>query len=62
MELNVNIEKVARREWVTIEQKVSILKKSTELDQITIEVRTEDVPVMRAGKLYIDNISIISNK
>ncbi|SDR69864.1 Glycosyl hydrolases family 16 [Polaribacter sp. KT25b] len=54
----LDLRKLKRREWITLESTFSRTVASGEKDAIAIEVRKEDLPKTRAAKLYIDNIVI----
>lgn len=52
------LEKLPRRQWVTVAQKISKPTPSSSKDQLSIEIRREDLPPAKAAKLYIDDIAI----
>ncbi|MEM6800680.1 MAG: family 16 glycosylhydrolase [Bacteroidota bacterium] len=56
--LSIDIEGLERRKWITIEKEFVQEKASDASDQFKIEVRAEDVPEIKAGKFYIDDIAI----
>lgn len=58
MEIPIDLTGLPRREWVTIEKRISRTTPSSANDQFRIEIREEDVPKIKAAKLYIDDIAI----
>lgn len=58
LEIPIDLSGLPRREWVTIEKKISKTAPSSPNDQFRIEIRGEDVPAIKAAKLYIDDIAI----
>jgi beta-glucanase (GH16 family) len=52
------LKKLPRKEWVTIETKVSRKEASASNDGLIIEIKKEDLPETKAAKLYIDDIEI----
>ncbi len=58
LEIPIDISGLPRREWVTIEKRISKTADSSPNDQFRIEIRGEDVPEIKAAKLYIDDIAI----
>ncbi|MDC0177431.1 family 16 glycosylhydrolase [Polaribacter sp.] len=52
------LKKLPRKEWVTIETKVSRKEASAANDGMIIEIKKEDLPETKAVKLYIDDITI----
>lgn len=53
-----NLTSLDRRQWLTIEKKISRSQASSNADQMRIELRKEDLPKTKGAKLYIDNIAI----
>ncbi len=53
-----DISKLPRREWITIEAKMSRVEASAKNDAIAIEIRKRDLPKSRAAKFFIDDIAI----
>ncbi|XMO85872.1 family 16 glycosylhydrolase [Algibacter sp. AS12] len=53
-----DIRSLPRREWVTIESKITRTEASAIDDAISIEIRKEDLPKTRAAKFFIDDITI----
>jgi len=53
-----DLKKLPRRQWLTIEAKVSRSEASAKNDGMLIEIRKEDLPKTKAAKLYIDDIAI----
>ncbi|QCX37605.1 glycosyl hydrolase family protein [Aureibaculum algae] len=47
-----------RRQWVTIEQKISRAKASEFDDFLTLEIRKSDLPKTKAAKLFMDDLAI----
>lgn len=58
LEIPIDIKDIDRKQWVTIEQKISREKASAKNDQFKIEIRKENVPEIKAVKLFIDDIAI----
>ncbi|WP_165732669.1 family 16 glycosylhydrolase [Polaribacter sp. 20A6] len=59
MELTFSgLKKLERKQWVTVEKKVSRQAASAVNDGMIIEIRKEDLPATKAAKLYIDDIEI----
>ena len=58
LEIPIDLSGIERRQWVTIEQKISKPKASSSTDQFKIEIRKEDVPKIRPVKFFIDDITI----
>lgn len=56
-----SIRSLPRREWITIESKISRTEASAINDAISIEVNKKDLPKTRAAKFYIDDIQIKKN-
>jgi hypothetical protein len=57
------LDKLARRQWITLEHNVNFTKASGEKDKLSIEVRKEDLPNKRMGaRLRIDDIEITAVK
>lgn len=56
-----DINKLPRREWVTIEATIARSSASGADDAFSIEVRKEDLPKTRAAKFFIDDIAIKKN-
>lgn len=52
------LKKLPRKEWVTIETKVSRTAASADDDGMIIEIRKEDLPETKAAKFFIDDIEI----
>jgi beta-glucanase (GH16 family) len=52
------LKKLPRKEWVTIETKVSRTKASASNDGMIIEILKADLPETKAAKLFIDDIAI----
>lgn len=53
-----DIQKLPRREWVTVTADLSRSVSSGQNDAISIEIRKEDLPKTRAAKFFIDDIAI----
>ncbi|NRT12158.1 family 16 glycosylhydrolase [Flavobacterium sp. 14A] len=53
-----DLEKLARRQWVTVEAKISRAQASAINDGMEIEIRKADLPKTKAAKLYIDDIAV----
>ena len=53
-----DLSKLARRQWVTVEAKISKMKASAKNDQLKIEIRKEDLPKDKAPRIFIDDITI----
>ncbi|MFD0835928.1 family 16 glycosylhydrolase [Mariniflexile aquimaris] len=53
-----DLSKLARRQWITLEAKISKPMASAIDDQLKIELRKEDLPQDKAPKLFIDDIAI----
>jgi hypothetical protein len=53
-----DLSKLARRQWITLEAKISKPVASAIDDQLKIELRKEDLPQDKAPKLFIDDIAI----
>ena len=58
LEIPIDLSKLERRKWVTIEHQISKPTASSSNDQFKIEVRKEDVPEIKAVKFFIDDIAI----
>jgi len=58
MEIPIDLTGLERRQWVSIEKKISKASASNETDQFKIEVRAADVPEKKASKFYLDDIAI----
>ncbi len=58
VEIPIDLSDLARREWITIEKKITLPVSSTSMDQFKIEVRAEDIPKKKPTKFYVDEISI----
>ncbi len=58
MEIPIDLTGVERRQWVTIEKKISKAEASSKTDQFKIEVRSADVPEKKASRFFIDDIEI----
>ena len=56
-----DLEKLPRREWITIEGDISRVEASAINDALAIEVRKKDLPKIRAAKILIDDIQIKKN-
>ena len=54
--LPIDLTGIERRKWLTIEQEFTKTAASNEKDQFKIEIKKEDVPKIKAAKLYIDDI------
>jgi len=54
--------KLKRREWVTLDQRISRPKASSPQDRLRIELRRTDLPEHRAAKLFIDDIALVPVK
>ena len=52
------LKKLERKQWLTVEKKVSRQAASAVNDGMVIEIRKEDLPATKAAKLYIDDIEI----
>ena len=57
-EIPIDLSEVPKREWTTLSHKIQKAEHSTAQDQFKIEIRKEDVPVIKAAKLFIDDISL----
>lgn len=57
-EIPIELSGLERRQWVTIEQLFAKSENSSPTDQFKIEIRKEDVPQIKAAKLFIDDIAI----
>ncbi|ANW96620.1 glycoside hydrolase [Wenyingzhuangia fucanilytica] len=53
-----NLKNKPRRQWITIQSKISRKEASGIDDSISIEIRKEDLPKTRAAKFFIDDIEI----
>jgi len=53
-----DLEKLPRREWITIEADITRTEASAVNDALAIEVRKKDLPKIRAAKILIDDIAI----
>jgi beta-glucanase (GH16 family) len=53
-----DLKKLPRREWVTVEARLSRTASSAKDDKINVEIRKADVPKSRAAKLFVDDIVI----
>ena len=58
LEIPIDISKLERRKWLTIEKRISKPTSSTEKDQLKIEIRKEDVPEIKPVKFFIDDITL----
>lgn len=58
LEIPIDLTGLERRQWVTIEKKITKEAASSNKDQFRIEVRKEDVPKIKAAKFFIDDIAI----
>ena len=60
LEIPIELSGVERRQWVTLEQRISKPTASSATDQFKIEIRQKDVPPVRVAptKLFIDDITI----
>ena len=58
LEIPINLRRLERRKWVTIEKKLTKQHTSDPHDQLKIEIRKEHVPEIKAARLYIDDIVI----
>ena len=56
-----NLKELPRKQWVTLETKVSRNEASADNDGMVIEIRKEDLPKTKAAKLFIDDIAIKKN-
>ena len=54
----LDLKKLPRKEWVTIDTKFSRKEASEKNDGMIIEIRKEDLPETKAVKFYIDDIEI----
>jgi len=54
----VDLKKLARRQWITIETKFYRDQVSALNDGLIIEIKKEDLPETKAAKLFIDDIQI----
>ncbi|MBJ2173588.1 family 16 glycosylhydrolase [Aureibaculum sp. A20] len=52
------LKELPRRQWVTVEQKISRAKASEFDDSLTLEIRKSDLPKTKAAKLFMDDIAI----
>jgi len=57
-EIPIELEGLERRKWISIERPFLKSAPSSPGDQFKIEVRAEDVPKIKAGKFFIDDIEI----
>lgn len=53
-----NLRDLPRRQWITVEKYITRKKASRKTDQIRLEIHQEDLPKIKAAKLYIDDIAI----
>ncbi|MDW5288062.1 family 16 glycosylhydrolase [Formosa sp. PL04] len=53
-----NLDTLPRRQWVTVEAKVSRAEASGINDGMKLEIRNEDLPKTKASKLFIDDIAL----
>jgi len=58
LEIPIDIKDIERRKWITIEHQLSKAESSAKNDQFKIEIRKENVPEIKAVKLFIDDIAI----
>ena len=54
----IDLSNIERRQWITFEVRFSRQAASSVDDQFKIEIRDEDVPEIKAGQLFIDDITI----
>lgn len=59
LEFPIDLSGIDRRTWVQIDVDFTKEKDSSAKDQFKIELRKEDVPKIKAGKFYLDDITII---
>ncbi len=57
-----DLDKLARRQWVTLETKISRKEASAANDGMVLEIRKEDLPKTKASKILIDDITIVKTK
>ena len=62
LEMEIDLNGLERRKWITIEKKITKSKDSAPDDQFKIEVRKEAVPPIKAAKFYLDDIAIKPTK
>ncbi|ADV47770.1 glycoside hydrolase family 16 [Cellulophaga algicola DSM 14237] len=53
-----DLNKLARREWITVSAKINRTQASKKEDQMIIEIKKEDLPATKAAKFLIDDIKI----
>lgn len=53
-----DLDKLERRQWVTLETKISRSQASAVNDGMVIEIKKEDLPKTKASKIFIDDIAI----
>lgn len=58
LEIPIDLSGLARRQWLNIEKEFTKSASSSDSDQFKIEIRKEDIPKIKAAKLYIDDIAI----
>ena len=58
LEIPIDLSDIERRKWVTIEERISKPADSSLNDQFKIEIRKENVPEIKAVRLFIDDIAI----
>ncbi|MEO9476579.1 MAG: family 16 glycosylhydrolase [Cyclobacteriaceae bacterium] len=61
LEIPIDLTGLERQEWITIKRDISRSEASSSEDQFKIEIRAEDVPEIKASKLFIDDIAIKPN-
>lgn len=54
----IDLSGLSRRQWISIEQKISRADPSDPGDHLKIELRKEDIPAIKAVQLFIDDINI----
>lgn len=60
-ELIIDLSKLGRRKWISIDQAFTKTTSSTDTDQFKIEIRKGDAPKSKAVKFFIDDITIKKN-
>lgn len=62
IDIPIDLSELERRQWITIEKKITKEAASNANDQFKIEIRKEDLPKTKAAKLFIDDITISTAK
>ncbi len=57
-----DLTKLPRRQWVTVESRISRENASADNDQMVIEIHKKDLPKTRAAQFFIDDIEIRQSK